>query len=255
MQPTWLSLGGIRLNGGPCFVLYRRQPVPTPRFSSALMTSISYGAGRLIDAQTNLVTNRIPVGIGDVIFSVYFVEVAALASAAAGRDDDLLGARYDIREVLIQFGEFYFIIAPDNINFAIVIKKHRQVVQRHIHFVMLPGAVRIGSEKNLSAVPVDICKNIKLAVMVTKARRPDALPVCVPPIFQAKLRAQIQFITRVAQEFPIDQTNYRFENGYMHIDDTPGIGVDLDEARAQQYPYQLACLPVNRKSDGTMFYW
>jgi mannonate dehydratase len=50
-------------------------------------------------------------------------------------------------------------------------------------------------------------------------------------------------------------TNYHYENGFLHIDDTPGIGVELNEEKAKQYPYQTACLPVNRKSDGTMFYW
>jgi mannonate dehydratase len=51
------------------------------------------------------------------------------------------------------------------------------------------------------------------------------------------------------------KTNYRFENGFLSIDDTPGIGVDIDEEQAAKYPYSMACLPVNRKSDGTMFYW
>jgi mannonate dehydratase len=46
-----------------------------------------------------------------------------------------------------------------------------------------------------------------------------------------------------------------FTGGYMYIDDTPGIGVDIDEQKAKQYPYQRACLPVNRKTDGTMFHW
>ena len=49
--------------------------------------------------------------------------------------------------------------------------------------------------------------------------------------------------------------NYHYRQGYMFIDDTPGIGVDIDETAARKYPYSTACLPVNRKSDGTMFYW
>jgi mannonate dehydratase len=49
--------------------------------------------------------------------------------------------------------------------------------------------------------------------------------------------------------------NYRFENGFLRIDDTPGIGVALNEEKAKQYSYQMACLPVNRKMDGTLFYW
>jgi mannonate dehydratase len=51
------------------------------------------------------------------------------------------------------------------------------------------------------------------------------------------------------------KTNYKFDDGFLSIDDTPGIGVDIDEEKASKYPYTMACLPVNRKSDGTMFYW
>jgi len=51
------------------------------------------------------------------------------------------------------------------------------------------------------------------------------------------------------------KTKYRFSEGSLNIDDTPGIGVDIDEEKAALYPYQMATLPVNRKSDGTMFYW
>lgn len=51
------------------------------------------------------------------------------------------------------------------------------------------------------------------------------------------------------------KVNYRFENGYLLIDDTPGTGVDIDEKKAAKYPYSMASLPVNRKTDGTMFYW
>jgi len=57
---------------------------------------------------------------------------------------------------------------------------------------------------------------------------------------------------RVHEVFKI---NYQFKDGYLHIDDTPGIGIDIDEEKASEYPYSMACLPVNRKTDGTMFYW
>jgi mannonate dehydratase len=50
-------------------------------------------------------------------------------------------------------------------------------------------------------------------------------------------------------------TNYRYEKGFMVLDDSPGIGVDLDEEKAMLYPYVAASLPVNRKVDGTLFYW
>ncbi len=49
--------------------------------------------------------------------------------------------------------------------------------------------------------------------------------------------------------------HYRFESGFMHPGDAPGLGVDIDEALAARYPYQRAYLPVNRKEDGTVHSW
>jgi mannonate dehydratase len=48
---------------------------------------------------------------------------------------------------------------------------------------------------------------------------------------------------------------YRFEDGYMHPGDAPGLGVDIDETLAASFPYQRAYLPVNRKEDGTVHSW
>ncbi len=48
---------------------------------------------------------------------------------------------------------------------------------------------------------------------------------------------------------------YSFENGLMYPGDAPGLGVDIDESLAAQYPYQRAYLPINRKLDGTMHDW
>jgi len=48
---------------------------------------------------------------------------------------------------------------------------------------------------------------------------------------------------------------YSFKDGFMHPGEAPGIGVDIDEKLAAQYPYQRAYLPVNRKLDGTMHSW
>jgi mannonate dehydratase len=49
--------------------------------------------------------------------------------------------------------------------------------------------------------------------------------------------------------------HYRFEDGYMHPGDAPGLGVDIDEALAAAQPYQRAYLPVNRLEDGTLYNW
>jgi mannonate dehydratase len=48
---------------------------------------------------------------------------------------------------------------------------------------------------------------------------------------------------------------YRFVDGYMHPGDAAGLGVDIDEALAAEYPYQRAYLPVARKLDGTLTDW
>ena len=48
---------------------------------------------------------------------------------------------------------------------------------------------------------------------------------------------------------------YSFEDGTMHPGDKPGLGVEIDEKLAAQFPYQRAYLPVNRKLDGTMHDW
>jgi mannonate dehydratase len=49
--------------------------------------------------------------------------------------------------------------------------------------------------------------------------------------------------------------SYRFDSGYLHPSEEPGLGVDIDETMAAQYPYRPASLPVNRLEDGTMHSW
>ena len=49
--------------------------------------------------------------------------------------------------------------------------------------------------------------------------------------------------------------SYIFEERLMHPGEAPGIGVDIKEELAAQYPYQRAYQPVNRKLDGSMHNW
>ncbi|CAN5369912.1 D-galactonate dehydratase family protein [soil metagenome] len=48
---------------------------------------------------------------------------------------------------------------------------------------------------------------------------------------------------------------YFYQEGHLMLTDSPGLGVDYNEALANKHPYQTAYLPVNRLSDGTMFHW
>ncbi len=52
--------------------------------------------------------------------------------------------------------------------------------------------------------------------------------------------------------FPHD---YHFDQGELFCGETPGHGVDIDEALAAKYPYMPAYLPVARLEDGTMWNW
>ena len=52
--------------------------------------------------------------------------------------------------------------------------------------------------------------------------------------------------------FPHD---YRFEDGYLHPGEGPGLGVELDEDLAATFPYRRAYLPVARRTDGTLHSW
>ncbi len=52
--------------------------------------------------------------------------------------------------------------------------------------------------------------------------------------------------------FPHD---YRFEDGFPISGDSPGHGVDIDEALAARYLYEPRQLPIARLTDGGMWNW
>jgi len=45
----------------------------------------------------------------------------------------------------------------------------------------------------------------------------------------------------------------KVEMGHMHVDDAPGLGVDLDEKEAAKYDYVPGSHPIVRLTDGTMW--
>jgi mannonate dehydratase len=46
-----------------------------------------------------------------------------------------------------------------------------------------------------------------------------------------------------------------FQNGYLTVTDAPGLGTDVNEALAANYPYQRAYLPTTRRLDGSVHDW
>ncbi|UKA60602.1 D-mannonate dehydratase ManD [Arthrobacter sp. FW306-2-2C-D06B] len=51
------------------------------------------------------------------------------------------------------------------------------------------------------------------------------------------------------------QSSFRFEDGYLHPGEEPGLGVHIDEAAAARFPYKQAYLPIARELDGSMKDW
>jgi mannonate dehydratase len=43
-----------------------------------------------------------------------------------------------------------------------------------------------------------------------------------------------------------------FDDGYLKLPDAPGLGVDIDETLAAQYPYERHYLPIPRREDGSV---
>jgi mannonate dehydratase len=87
----------------------------------------------------------------------------------------------------------------------------------------------------------------------------DMSPVCMGAALHFDLSVHnfgIQEYMRHSEEtdavFP---HAYKFENGFLHPGDAPGLGVDINESLATKYPYQRAYLPINRKLDGTLHSW
>ncbi len=65
-----------------------------------------------------------------------------------------------------------------------------------------------------------------------------------------------EYMPHTAETLAVFPQDYRFEAGYMICGESPGHGVDIDEALAARYPYQRAYLPVNRlQHDGTLWNW
>jgi mannonate dehydratase len=46
-----------------------------------------------------------------------------------------------------------------------------------------------------------------------------------------------------------------FQGGYMNVDDSPGLGTDVNEELARKYPYRRSYLPLARRKDGSVHDW
>ena len=87
----------------------------------------------------------------------------------------------------------------------------------------------------------------------------DLSPVCMAAALHFDLSVHNfgiqEHMPHTAETDTVFPHEYTYQSGFMHPGEAPGLGVDIDEALAAQYPYDPAYLPVNRKMDGTMHDW
>jgi mannonate dehydratase len=87
----------------------------------------------------------------------------------------------------------------------------------------------------------------------------DLSPVCMAAALQLDIAIPNfglqEYMRHTPETDAVFPHGYRFEAGYLHPSEEPGLGVDIDEELAAQYPYRPASLPVNRLEDGTMHDW
>jgi len=87
----------------------------------------------------------------------------------------------------------------------------------------------------------------------------DLSPVCMAAALHFDLSVPNfgiqEYMPHTAETDQVFPHAYGFADGMMHPGEKPGLGVDLDEELAGQYPYVRAYLPINRRLDGTMHDW
>jgi mannonate dehydratase len=87
----------------------------------------------------------------------------------------------------------------------------------------------------------------------------DLSPVCMAAALHFDISVHNfgiqEYMRHTAETDKVFPHAYTFAEGALYPGDKPGLGVDIDEALAQKYPYDRAYLPINRKLDGTMHSW
>jgi mannonate dehydratase len=87
----------------------------------------------------------------------------------------------------------------------------------------------------------------------------DLSPVCLAAALHVDVSVPNfgiqEYMTHSAETDEVFPHDYRFEAGHLHAGESPGLGVDIDEALAARFPYRRAYLPVARRLDGSMHSW
>ncbi len=87
----------------------------------------------------------------------------------------------------------------------------------------------------------------------------DLSPVCLAAALHVDISVPNfgiqEYVPHTGNTDVVFPHTYRFEDGMLHPSEEPGLGVDIDEEAAAEFPYRPAYLPVNRLEDGTIHDW
>jgi len=87
----------------------------------------------------------------------------------------------------------------------------------------------------------------------------DLSPICMAAALHVDLSIPNfglqEYMRHTPETDEVFPHGYRFDGGFLHPAETPGLGVDIDEEAASRHPYRPAYLPVARLDDGTMHPW
>ena len=129
----------------------------------------------------------------------------SLTHRIAFRNHHLTAALYRTAQIRLQLRNGYVTILMDGINLAILIEKHREIVDIAINLVMRPRSLGTIRDIDLQSMPVDIGEDIELSVVISDGRRPDTLSVSLLAIAEIEIIRIVESVETVRREFPVHQ--------------------------------------------------
>ena len=130
----------------------------------------------------------------------------SLAHSIALGDDDTLGLFDGTAHVGFQFRTLHFAIAVDGIDLAVVVEKHREVVDAPFHVMVLPRSADVLGGIALESLAIDVRKDIELSVGIADGRRPDTLTVNLLMVLQREsIVVEVETVKAITDILPVDQ--------------------------------------------------
>jgi len=150
------------------------------------------------------------------------------ASATPLAMGELFHSRYQALPLLTQQWIDYIRIAPLHVGGLTEARKIAAIAEAYQVKTAFHGAMDMGVIGQAAAVHLDVAI----------------------PNFGVQEWTDFLAYEQVCEVLP---TPCRLEDGYAVPNESPGLGVDVDENAAAKYPYKPAYMPLVRREDGSMF--